>query len=356
VHTEDRASYRQTMDQMFFKASTEDLIRQSEGFIVPLFAGDFGTGGYAGWVTDAFGAGTPLGHALTSLDVTLPPEACLAWLNASTNKKNPVYQRLSIALQRSFKQLVYSAFFADLGRYKEVSAGSATFSVLVFSSMPDATDAAEDSSGRLELAPDEFDAFGEVHWDTEDAALRRAMVNDPRTVEALRAKLAVARARLQKAGDPDGVGGFYKDSQLSTILGSVSGSAFMQGLLAAEFLVVTEARKAALAIAAFQAKRNAATSKEAIRAITEFGSRLTNAFNAQLRGTPVGDALLPLGSLMFAEAAVVFDPDLQRRTSAMFTVVDVKDAMMFPPKNFPDHAALQETDVVHAETLVHEGQ
>ncbi len=356
LHSEDRASYRQTMDQILFDASTEDLIQQSKGFIEPLFAGDFGSGGYAAWVTDAFGAGTTLGHALTALNVTLPPQACLAWLNAPTEAKDPAYQRLSVALQRSFKQLVYDAYFADLGRYREVAAGSATFSVLVFSSMPDATDARPSPSGRLEIAPGEFDAFSSCHWDTESAALRAAMVKDTRTREALLSKLAVARARLQQAGDPHNRVGFYKDSQLSAVLGSVANSAFLQGLLVAEFLVVQEARKAALAIAAFQAKRNAATSADAIKAITEFGSKLTNAFNDQLRGTAVGDALLPLGSLMFAEAAKVFDPNLQDRASAMFTVIDVNDAMRFPPKGFPDHEALKETEIVHAETLVHEGR
>lgn len=356
VHSEDRASYRQTMDQIFLKASPEDLLRQSEGFVEPLFASDLGSGGYARWLTDAFGSGTQFGHALTSLEVTLPPQACLAWLNASTSKKDPVYQRLSMALQRSFKQLVYQAYFADLGRYKEVAAGSATFSVLVFSSIPDATDVRQASSGQLELAPGQFDSFGQFHWDSEALPLRKAMVRDNRTTGALLRKLAIARERLQKAGDPDGVGGFYKDSQLTTILGSVANSPFLQGLLIAEFLVVKEAQKAALAIAAFQAKRNAATSAEAIKAITAFGSKVTNAFNAQLRGTPVGDALMPLGSLMFAEAATVFDPNLAGQASAMFTIIDVQDAVMFPPKGFPDHEALKETEIVHEETLVHEAR
>jgi len=354
LHNEDRASYRQTLDQVFLKSSTEDLIRQSEGFVGPLFAGEFGSGGYAGWLTDAFGAGAQLGHALTALDVTLPPRACLAWLNASTNKRDPLYQRLSMALQRSFKQLVYDAYFADLGRYEEVAGGSAAFSVLVFSSLPDATDTRDAPNGDLELAPGQFDSFGEFHWNSESAALRKSMVAHPQTTEALRSKLTVARARLQQAGASPKLIGFYKNSELGTILGSGARSPFLQGLLVAEFLVVKEAQKAAMAIAAFQAGRNATTSEGAIKAITSFGSALTNAFNAQLRGTPVGDALLPLGSLMFAEAAKVFDPSLQGRASAMFTVIDVKDTVMFPPARFPDHEPLKETEVVRAETLVHE--
>jgi len=58
----------------------------------------------------------------------------------------------------------------------------------------------------------------------------------------------------------------------------------------------------------------------------------------ELRNFAVDDALLPLGSLMFAEAARAFDPGLVGIPSnALFSIAIVKNGVAFPPAGFPNH-------------------
>jgi hypothetical protein len=353
VNSVDSASYRQTLDQLFFRANTEDLFLQSRSFVEPLFSTDVGTGGYRGWLNDEFGAGSTLGHALTSLEVTLPPAACLAWLKSPASKDDLRYQHLSVVLQRRFKQLIADVHLSDIARYREVSIGSLTFAVLVFSSLPSAVAARVAPNGRLEMSPGSFDAPGDLHWDIQDRDLRAAMIRDRSTVEGVLAKMAVARARLQAAGDPDRKLEFYKESQIDKVFSGMVQNPRLQSLLFSQLNIVEHVVSAALAARTFQDNRNATTAARAMKALTDFGSLLTRAFSSDLEATLVDEALVPLGALMFAESAKVLDPSLEAEVSAMFTVIDVRDDATFPPKGFPG-SDVKDSDILHPATLIRE--
>ena len=350
VHADDAATYLQSIDRAMFDASTEEVVQYAAPFVTPLFPGDFGTRDFAAWVRDAFGANTRLGHTLLSLDVTLPPTACLAWLNAPKDKKSPVYQQLSVALQQRFKQLIHDTFFHSIRRYSNVAGASDTFSVLVFSSLPAATEARL-VKDKITIAPAEFTS-GDVYWDNQSDELRRRMAGATNTRVTLLGRLANARRRLQIAGDPDKKIGFFKDGAMGSIIGAVQDGALFQSLLRVERRMVTQAREAGLDMATFNEEqlRDAAKAR---KALAEFGAGVTATFNAELKNIALGDALRPLGALMFIEAAKVFDPSLAARTSALFTLTDVRDEVRFPPDNFPNHDTLPATDVVLSETIVH---
>lgn len=186
------------------------------------------------------------------------------------------------------------------------------------------------------------------------------MAEDRDTVESLRSRLALARARLQFAGDPDGVIGFFKESQINTIMNQIIGDPRVldggpfRGLILTEEELVTQTRDAAIALANFrQHMADPKAGAKARNALAKFGSKITDAFNANLKDTVLSEALMPLGALLFSEAVKVFDPSLESRASAMFTVIDVRDDMRFPPDKFPDHDPLAPGDILHAETLIH---
>ncbi len=349
VHSEDSATYLQMLDRAFARESTNELIQYASTFVEPLFRNDFGAGNFRTWVNETFGTGVQLGKALLALQVTLPPAACLAWVNAPKNRKSPIYQELSIRLQTRMKQLIHDAFFQQIERYHDVGSGSPAFAVMVYASIPPCTKAAL-AGGKLTITTS--DPGGSIYWNHPDADLRRAMAGASRSAGNLPARMAAARARLQAAGDPAHVVPYYKDGQAGTIIAAARNNQDLISLLFVEAILVNKVVAAALEMARFR-DTGMNDPAGARRALAKFGADITEAFDAKLKNIAVGDALMPLGSLMFIEAAQILDPALQGAASAMLCVIDVKDTIAFPPANFPDYDPLPAADIVRAETLIH---
>jgi hypothetical protein len=99
-----------------------DIVDYVGPFAKPLFQEELG-GEFSAWVSDAFGDLPTIGNALLALDVTLPPEACLAWAKAPADPAADVYQRMSLALQQRYKQLVHDVFFENIDRFDDVGFG-----------------------------------------------------------------------------------------------------------------------------------------------------------------------------------------------------------------------------------------
>jgi hypothetical protein len=351
LHDKASASYRQSFDVALSKASLTDLNEYAGPFVKQLFHEELG-GEFSTWLDDAFGDLPGLGNALLSLDVTLPPQACLAWTNAPADEASEVYQRLSLSLQAKYRQLLHDAFFHNVDRFDNVGFGSHAFAMLVFTSLFPAT-AVRMSGSRLEIAPRDFQSSA-VHWNFDDARLLAAVAGSDRVKAMLKARLASVRRRLQAAGKQD-LMQFYMDSQIDgPILGSAltrdPGKSLFRSLLFVEREMVTEVRAAALRMAAFKQHQDAARAR---RELAEFGAKVTEAFNARLGNVAVGAALRPLGGLMFITAAEVFNPSLTAAASAMLNITDVRDDVKFPPDRFPDHDPIAEADIVRSETLIH---
>jgi hypothetical protein len=351
IHDKSSASYQQSLDAALTKASAADLVDYAGPLVKSLFQQELG-GDFSAWIQDAFGDLPALGNALLALDVTLPPEACLAWTKAPADPKADVYQRLSLALQARYRQLVHDVFFHSIDAFEDVGAGSGAFAVLVFASLTPATGARINGT-RLELAPAHF-ATSDVHWNIEDEALLSAITRSGRVRNALTPRLAAARRRLQAAGRQR-LAEFYKDMEIDhAILGAAidrdPGRSVFRSLLFVEREIVTRARTAALKMAAFNAHQDAARAR---RDLAEFGLKVTDTFNARLGNVAVGGALRPLGALMFITAAQELDPSLAVSASAMLNIIDVRDDVKFPPDGFPNHDPVAEADIVRSETLVH---
>lgn len=351
IHDKASASYQQALDVALRKASIDDLVEYAQPFVEPLFRSEL-RGEFRAWVTDAFGDRPTLGNALLALDVTLPPEACLAWTSAPTDSKSEVYQRLSLALQRHFKQLLHDVFFHSIDTYETVGPGTPVSAVLVFASLPPITDMRR-RGDRVEVAPAQFSSK-HVHWDGEDEDLVSALAGSDAAQAALKQRLDGVRRRLQGAGRSE-LAQFYKDSQITRMLGDAlehtPGKNVLQSLIFVETEIVNQARAAGLHMAAFRQHRDAAKAR---KDLATFGLKVTETFNEKLGNIAVSGALRPLGALMFSTAARVFDPLLEQRgASAMLNIIDVRDDVSFPPEGFPDHAPVAEADILRSETLVH---
>jgi hypothetical protein len=215
---------------------------------------------------------------------------------------------------------------------------------LVFASLTPAT-GARINRNRLELAPTHF-STSDVHWNFEDNALLRAIARSGRVRTSLIARLAAARRRLHAAGKQK-IAEFYKDTEidkaiLNAALDRNPGRSVFRSLFLVEREIVTQARAAALKMAAFHTHRDAARAR---RDLAEFGLKVTDTFNEELANIAVGDALRPLGALMFITAAQALDPTLAARASAMLNIIDVRDDVRFPPDGFPNHDPVAEADI-----------
>jgi hypothetical protein len=228
-------------------------------------------------------------------------------MKAPLDKHAPQYTTMSEMLQRKFRAFLIEQYFADVARYEDVADGSPVFTMLTFAS-------------------------------------------DMTTTDALLGLLEKIRETLVEAGRSD-LAGYYADNQASRIIASAAASPATMFLYETEARIIASAKDAGLAMARFQASefRNPA---EALKPLAGFGAKVTSAFDGALETYATDDLLLPLGTLLFAEAARAFDPTLEPGTAdAMFSLRAVK-CTPFPPTGFPQNATVPTADVLFESRLV----
>lgn len=98
-------------------------------------------GSFADWANLIAPTSGNLGNSLVSLSVSLPASASGAWIKAPDNQADPAYKKMSIALQRQFKQVMPDTFFNDLSNFNNVSGDNTARAVVAFCSIPPCSDA-----------------------------------------------------------------------------------------------------------------------------------------------------------------------------------------------------------------------
>src|SRR5205085_9601372 len=103
------------------------------------------------------------------------------------------------------------------------------------------------------------------------------------------------------------------------------------GLLFAEAEIIKHAIEAGDKIAKFISTAPNKPS-EAIKALAEFGSKITGAFNKDVTNAYIGGAFRPMGTALFIEAAKSIDPSLANVTgaSAMLNLTVLKPQAQIP--------------------------
>ena len=233
-----------------------------------------------------------LGNGLVSVQVTLSDRAAQragrAWLSLPSDPRAEIYQKMSIGIQNSLKAHIHDAVFTEPDGYANTNAA---LIVLAYCAL----------ARRAERARNDRDL---PFWDWVDSNERSGMLAHPTTITSLQRLLTRAQEVLR---DDDHQAQFFKPADARAILSRIDPrTPQFESFLFAEAEVIKHAFQAGLKIGAFQ-ERLATQPKDAIAALAQFGSKLTEAFNANLTSL-LGPGIRSLGTLVFYETAEAIDP------------------------------------------------
>ena len=354
VHPRADASFQYDLKVAVPNLTSGGLSLQYVPYANTYFATEFKAlppGTFADWVNQIAPADGRFGNALITLNVSLPGSAAAAWKNAPVNERDAQYKKISIALQKQFKQILHDTFFSDVQHYKNVSGDTTARAVLTFCSIPACSDAELVNGGADVKFLDETADGKTIYWDFGDRGvnifavdLREKVLFHKQTQANLLALLRIAQKRLHDAGDPDGVLGSYADNQVGQILAAALHGKLIDFLFPVEAHMVEEARAAGLKLADFRTKEFTNPEK-ARQDLASFGQKLSDDFNASLKNFAVGNGLLPLGTAIYTAAAVALDPTSASNPAAMLTIARLKPGV--------STLTPADTDILHTDRVVH---
>jgi hypothetical protein len=349
IHSTDPLSYSYSFRQVKKDMRRADLQYQLKPYVAAYFPNVFTSPpgsekeSYQAWVDDLDktidqiednGPGN-FGNTLVSLELTLPAAVASAWLKASPDKNSPQYRNVSVALQSKLKQLIPFYYFQNLKNYGEIVPAMV---LLVYAAIPPWTPP------------------NDVYWEIQDPDQRKKMACALQTTMNLRTNLESVYTLLATTPGMEGTAAFFKPDQASRMQGeSVEGIGdnLLMSLLLVESSVVRGARDAGVTLGKFL--QDAATRpSDAIAALSDFGSKITETFNSKIKSVYGGEAVRPLGSMAFLEAASVLDPGTAT-ARAMLDLVVVKQQAKFNLPDFLTGATPPKEDVVVQQRLVATG-
>jgi len=247
---------------------------------------------------------------------------------------------MSRAIQATLKETIPFYFFADRRNYR---AGEAVVApLLVWASIPPATKGKSD-----------------IFWNWPDRDEQARRIQDARTVAGLRRRLEEIHRLLKERPEPELVqtAADYRpdDATIGRLIAAATKGkrTLLESLLFVEAELIEQARAAGLKMAEFR-KGQTAKPAEAVRALAEFGARLTEAFHRKVRSVYGGGALRPLGTRIFIEAAralgglamPVFKPD------AVLYLAVLKSGAGFSPARFLENEWPPASELVVEQKLV----
>ncbi|MCX6595709.1 MAG: hypothetical protein NTV70_05025 [Acidobacteria bacterium] len=268
-----------------------------------------------------------IGDTLVRLTLSAPPAYLKAWLKAPRERHSPVYMDLSRALQRRLKEIVLFYYFADVDNYKDIAAAAPP---LVYAAIPPSTN--------IRLSGDTLtrDLDTDVYWDCFDAAQVLAMAQLASTRRALQQRLGTVSTMLRGIPDLAQTARFYEPSAVPSVLGDAlkkhSASSrlpeFLSSLLQMELKLVGNAVDAGVAMAEFRTL-GTENPAEALKKLAAFGEELATAFNETIGDNPfLSGAARPLSTLLFMEAAQVFDRSISGKVAAQLDIQVIKSGQL----------------------------
>jgi hypothetical protein len=360
VHQDPAASwsysYRMARKDMRSGEVTETLRPLVEKYFPDQFPDD-PNGSLDKWVADldravedATGNGTTeFGDVLLSLDLRLAGNAMAPWLVQRTRgEAEAAAKRVSISLQRQLKELIPSYYFQDPDKLWDNAPASA---LIVWAALPPMNDMRV-IDGKVVERPDSRN----VYWNWPDVESRRAMVLEPRTIEALREVLRHYEDRLSRSGRA-GQARRFRNQQVQTFVdeSGIGAGAQLQSLLFSEATLVEEARKALIDISGFWSDAPTAPSR-ALERMAEFGAGMTKTFNSRLASLYGRTFLRPLGSAIFLEVARALDPGLDTlRPDALMVIKVLKEDANYDLNAFLENTMPDASSVVLEQRLVSAG-
>lgn len=263
-----------------------------------------------------------IGDTLITLTLSAPPAYLRAWTKAPVDRKNPVYMKLSLALQAKLKELVTFYYFSDAARYEDLEAAAAA---IVYSCIPIST-TVRMAGGKVTR----FNTDEDLHWDVADIAQIRAIAGASQTVNALGRRMESIAATLRGIPSLAHSAQFYapdqKDEVIAAALRREAASSpvpeRLGSLLFLEAQLVDNAVRIGTEMARFRQAAGVRPA-EALKHLAAFGEAMAGTFNRTLGSHPfLSGASRPLGTLLFLEACTQFDPDLAQTAPA--AMLDIK--------------------------------
>ena len=344
--------FRQAVPNMRRRALEAQLETYAEAYFPDLF-GD-GDASLATWVSDldrtvdAVLANGPdnFGTTLLSLELSAPSRLVGAWALAPPDENANEYFAMSHAIQAQLRSLIPLCHFGDLAAYRDRIPSAA---LLVYAAMPPAHGITVENRRIVD-----FDDRRDVYWDIDQGGNIEALARHSLTVAALRVRLAAVHRTLTDAGGMRDVAADYHPNRIDRILANALTTAVgredLRNLLMVERMVVREARRAGIKIAAFL---RAEDSRQARLALADYGARVTDAFNSTIGGLFSAGQLRPLGTLVFLEAARSFAPELAGgRPNAMLELTILKERATADLSSFIESGEVAEADIVRRERFV----
>lgn len=346
LHSTAPMSYSYSFRQVKKGMRRADLLFQLKPYVASYFPDVFSTGAITGsdsfsmWIdaldkmvdqTEDHGADA-FGNTLISLEVSVPGVVASAWLKASPDRSSPQYREVSLRLQSKMKHLIPFYYFQNLKNYGNIEPASV---LLVYAAMPSWTPP------------------NDVYWNFTDGDLRKQIAGSQQTTQNLRALLQGVYDQLAGTPGMRGTAGFFEPDQAARLQKEAlegSSDGILTGLLMVEGNVVRGARDAGVALAKFLQEAGTRPS-DAVATLSSFGSTITDTFNSKIKSTYGGDAVRPLGSMVFLEAASVFDPTAAA-TKAILDLIVLKQQSKFNLPDFLTGAIPPKEDMIVQQRLV----
>jgi hypothetical protein len=270
-----------------------------------------------------------LGPTLTSLELSLAGTLGAAWLKAK-DATDDNYRNMSLRLQTKIREIVTAYYFQNLDHFDDLDVMEP---LLVYAAIPPMNNV-------------------NFHWDFQDPDLRRSVMKADQTKAGLAFNLQAIFPVLKAHGV--GSAGNYNPSDAGGMQNRVSkidgiGDIHIKNLLIAEVGIISGAISAAKAIAKFL---NTAPDKpsQAITALADFGANIVTSFNAGIGSEYGGDALRPLGTALFVEAAKSLDPTVNPVVSGIMRLVVLK--LNAAPPDFLNGVSAKQEDILTQQLLV----
>jgi hypothetical protein len=297
------------------------------------------------WITDfdravediVHNGSNEFGDTLLRMEVSVPGDALRAWFRKRSEAELVRDAReMSRRIQAAVKQLLPFYYFRDLGRLRRMPDAAA---LLVWSALPP-----ENS-----LTPGSDDVF----WNHPDPNCRRAMAHRVGTTARLAAAFVSARKRLLEAGLANQAGNFIPeaaaDFEEMAITGA--GDVLFGNLLRFEAVLVEQAAKALRDVQGFLSGA-ASQPVRALECLAHFGGEITGAFHRNVRSDYGGEALRPLGSLVFLEASCALDPALRDAVpNALLRISVLKEPCRFVLTDYLQGKEPAPADIALSQTL-----
>lgn len=296
-----------------------------------------------------------IGNTLLILESSLPGTVFSGWWNAPKDKKAPVYQQLSKAIQTRLRTLLHFVYFLDPKHYRGQQ--PAACAVMLYRALPVACTIKPGTPGQPQ-----FDTGKDVYWDWLDRRPEgdfTLMTTAQRTVAALGAQMEQAHRIVENTPEIAGDAGFYVPDELRDVFRTATtgtGSLLINALLSMEAHLISEAVNAASIIGSV---RDAKKVDDVVAALDQFGAKVVEAFNQGLtdlfdpKNNP--QLLRNLGLMIFAEASRVLSGSaVTVQPLSRLTVSILKSSATFPPKGFPLTPQIGDGDIVLSQPVLSE--